>query len=64
MPKKYTDDAREEILIDYAGASIDFLKGAYCVGGFNQETQERMLYYLTGYRHFETFVESEIEGEE
>lgn len=52
-----------DILIEYGICSEDFVLGAICVGGRNVETMERVLFYNTGYRHFDRLLE-DLEEEE
>lgn len=42
-------------------ATTEFIDGAICVGGYNDETAERVLFYHTGYRTFEQYEECEEE---
>lgn len=57
-----TVDEMFDLLEEYDIASDDFIKGAICMGGYNQETAERVLFYWTGWRSFEGFM-SEFEDE-
>lgn len=64
MKKRLTEEEMEQFLIDYGICTEEFLNGAICVGGFNHETLERVLFYNTGYRDFPQFIESELEEDE
>lgn len=52
-----------DILRVYEIANEDFIDGAVCVGGYNEETAERILFYHTGWRTFEGFLEEFNEEE-
>lgn len=45
-------------LVNY-GVSKDFIDGAVCMGGWNEETMERVLFYNFGFRSFEQLYEEE-----
>ena len=55
--EKFSVQEMEDILIEYGICSEEFLHGAICVGGWNEETMERVLFYQTGYRHFVQLLE-------
>lgn len=52
-----------DILHDCVGVSKEALDLAFAIGGCNEETAERILFYFTGWRTFEGWA-SEIEEEE
>lgn len=54
---------REEMfnILENFGISEDFISGAICMGGYNKETAERILYYCFGYSSFEQFLEENEE---
>lgn len=57
-----TEDMMFEELMDM-GISEDFIRGAICMGGYNEDTMLRVLFYHTGYRTFEQiFAEEEEES--
>ena len=62
MARRITVEDMEELLIDSPVCSGEFLDGAVCVGGYNRETMERVLYYCTGFRFFEDFIQ-ELEAD-
>lgn len=51
-------------LTDVLGISEDYINGAICVGGYNEETFIRVLEYTQGYHSFEQFIECELSEEE
>jgi len=51
-----------DILRDYVGVSEEALSIGFAVGGCNEETAERILFYKTGWRSFEGFL-GELEEE-
>lgn len=51
----------EQILLDEVNVEESFLNGAICVGGYNRETMERVLFYMRGYRTFEQYLDIEEE---
>lgn len=53
-----------EILMDYLGLTEDTLNLAFAIGGCNEETAERILFYYTGWRSFEGFLGELNEEEE
>lgn len=59
----YTRDEMYEILRSYLLVPDDALELAIAIGGFNTETLERILFYYTGYRTFDGYME-EVDGEE
>ena len=59
----YTPNEMYDILIDYLQVSDESLRLATAIGGFNTETLESILYYYTGWRTFDGFME-EVDGEE
>lgn len=64
MTEKMTAEQMFDTLEELMIASEDFIKGAICCGGYNEETAERILFYQTGYRTFEQMFEYEFEEEE
>ena len=52
-----------DLLADVLGVDEDALDLAFAVGGCNEETAERILFYLTGFRTFNNWLE-EFEEEE
>lgn len=52
-----------DILVDYGVATQDALDLAAAIGGCNEETMERVLFYYTGWRSFEGWL-GEVEEEE
>lgn len=48
-----------DVLRDCVGVSEDALDLAFAVGGCNEETAERILFYFTGWKSFEGFLEEE-----
>lgn len=61
--ERMTTEQMFDTLEDLMIASEDFIRGAICCGGYNEETAERILFYQTGYRTFEQLFE-EFEEEE
>lgn len=59
----YTPDEMYDILRDYLLLPDESLELATAIGGFNTETLERILFYYTGYRTFDGYME-EVDGEE
>ena len=59
----YTRDKMYDILRDYLLLPDESLELAIAIGGFNTETLERILFYYTGYRTFDRYME-EVDGEE
>lgn len=55
--RRYSVQDMEDILIEYGICSEEFVDGAVCVGGWNEETMERVLFYKTGYRNFDQLLE-------
>ena len=45
-----------DILVDYVGVETDVLDLAFAIGGCNEETAERILFYYTGWKTFEGFL--------
>ena len=45
-----------DILEDYVGVETDALDLAFAIGGCNEETAERILFYYTGWKTFEGFL--------
>lgn len=60
--ERYSVQDMEDILIEYGICSEEFAEGAICVGGWNEETMQRILFYKTGYRYFDQLLE-ELEEE-
>ena len=52
-----------DVLRDVLGVSEEALGIACAVGGCNEETMERVLFYLTGWKSFEGFL-GELEEDE
>ena len=52
-----TTEEMFDTLETYEIANDDFIEGAICMGGYNKETAERILFYFTGWRTFEGFLE-------
>lgn len=46
-----------DFLVECGITTEAFVNGAVCVGGWNEETFERVLFYHTGYRSFEQVIE-------
>ena len=63
MNNMYTRDEMYDILRDYLLLPDESLELAIAIGGFNTETLERILFYYTGYRTFDGYME-EVDGEE
>ena len=53
-------DEMYDILRDYVGISEETLDLAFAVGGCNEETAERLLFYFTGWKTFGGYLD-EIE---
>ena len=51
-------------LLDYVGVEEDTLDCCFSLMGCNTETACNLLYYFTGYRNFESFLESFLDEEE
>ena len=45
-----------DILVDYVGVTENALDLAFAIGGCNEETAERILFYYTGWKTFEGFL--------
>ena len=56
-----TVDEEITFLMEYAGATEDFLQGAIAIGGYNEETMNGACYYLTGYTTIDSYCEEIIE---
>lgn len=56
-----TVDEEMTFLMEYAGATEDFLSGAIAIGGYNEETMNGACYYLTGNATIDGFCEEIIE---
>lgn len=56
-----TVDEEMAFLMEYAGATEDFLQGAIAIGGYNEETMNGACYYLTGYTTIDSYCEEIIE---
>lgn len=52
-----------DILVDYGVVTQDALDLAVAIGGCNEETMERVLFYYTGWHSFEGWL-GEAEEEE
>lgn len=50
-----------DILYDHNLISIEVMKAITCIYGSNKETYENMLYYATGYRTFQQYLEAFIQ---
>lgn len=50
-------DEMYDILRDYVGISEEALELAFAVGGCNQETAERILFYSTGWKTFGGYLD-------
>lgn len=50
-----------DMLADVVGVSKEALDLAFSIGGRNTETAKHILYYYTGWRSFEGYME-ELEG--
>jgi len=61
---KYTWEEMFDMLIEYLGVSEEALQLACAIGGCNEETMERVLFYYTGWRSFEGFLNELNEEEE
>lgn len=55
MKNTYTADEMMDILVE-VGVDVNFINGAVCVGGHNEQTFERILFYHFGYQNFEGFM--------
>lgn len=53
-----------DILADVVGVSEEALELAFAIGGCNEETAERILFYETGWRSFEGWLGENAEEEE
>lgn len=62
--KKYTWEEMYEILLDYCITTEEALGVACAVGGCNEETMERVLFYFTGWKSFEGWLGELDEDEE
>ena len=60
---KYSWEEMYEMLADYVGVSDEALQVACAVGGCNEETMERVLFYFTGWRSFEGYL-GELNGDD
>ena len=56
-----TVDEEMTFLMEYAGATEDFLSGATAIGGYNEETMNGACYYLTGHTTIDNYCEEIIE---
>lgn len=61
---KYDWEEMYDILIEYLGVNEEALQLACAIGGCNEETMERVLFYYTGWRSFEGFLNELNEEEE
>ena len=52
-----------DLLADVLGVDTEALDLAFAVGGCNEETAERILFYLTGWRSFQGWL-GEVAGED
>ena len=52
-----------EMLAEYVGVSEEALGVACAIGGCNEETMERVLFYYTGWKSFEGYL-GELNEEE
>ena len=50
-----------DCLIDYVGVDEDALDLAFSVGGCNEETAERILFYYTGWNNFDGYMDELLE---
>lgn len=50
-----------ELLTDYVGVSAEALDLVLAVAGYNIETLKAVLFYYTGWRNFEGFLEDFFE---
>lgn len=50
--------------LEEIGVDEQFINGAIAVGGYNEETLNRVLEYTTGYHSMEQYIECELEEEE
>ena len=53
-----------DILAEVVGVGDEALRVACAIGGCNEETMERVLFYFTGWRSFEGFLGELNEDEE
>lgn len=53
-----------DFLLDNDICNESFLNGAIMMGGFCEDTLKCVLYYHTGYRDFEQYIECELGEEE
>lgn len=60
--KKMEWNEMYDVLTDYVGVDKKALDLAFAVGGCNEETAERILFYYTGWKSFEGYL-GEINGE-
>ena len=60
---KYSWEEMYDMLADYVGVSEEALHVACAVGGCNEETMERVLFYFTGWRSFEGYL-GELNGDD
>lgn len=56
-----TVDEEMTFLMEYTGATEDFLSGAIAIGGYNEETMNGACYYLTGYQTIDEYCTEIIE---
>lgn len=61
---KYSWEEMYEMLAEYVGVSEEALGVACAIGGCNEETMERVLFYYTGWRSFEGYLNEMNEEEE
>lgn len=54
--KKMEWNEMYEILAEYVGVSEEALGVACAIGGCNEETMERVLFYYTGWKSFEGYL--------
>lgn len=52
----YNWEEMYDILLEVVGVSEEALDLAFGVGGCNEETAERILFYKTGWRSFEGYL--------
>lgn len=53
---KYDWQEMYEMLAEYVGVSEEALGVACAIGGCNEETMERVLFYYTGWKSFEGYL--------
>lgn len=58
-----TKDERYDFLINNEIYTEDFLSGAIAIGSYNTDTLNSVLYYSTGYRDFDQYIECELTEE-